>query len=137
MKDITEFLKECRVNGNEKIDINDDSFWKLKDLLEHYKEQCNIPVVGSSSIDRKQAEFLWELLDDIDTAGDMFKPRDLDSWERYYSWINKKLRKRFEVFQSDGYKLMTPEEYQESNEKRTKEMLDAFKRQPLRFNSSE
>lgn len=49
MKDITEFLKECRVNGNEKIDTNDNSFWKLKDLLEHYKEQCNIPVVGSSN----------------------------------------------------------------------------------------
>lgn len=45
MKNITKFLKECRVNGNEKIDTNDDSFWKLKDLLEHYKEQCNIPVV--------------------------------------------------------------------------------------------
>lgn len=100
-------------------------------------EQCTIPSVGSSSIDRKQAEFLWELLDDIDTAGDMFKPRDLDSWERYYSWINKKLRKRFEVFQSDGYKLMTPKEYQEYNEKRTKEMIDALKMQPLRFNGSE
>lgn len=48
MKDITEFLKECRVNGNEKIDTNDDSFWRLKDLLEHYKEQCIIGgVVGS------------------------------------------------------------------------------------------
>ena len=50
MKDITEFLKECRVNGNEKIDTNDDSFWKLKDLLEHYKEQCNIPVVVGTLI---------------------------------------------------------------------------------------
>ena len=101
------------------------------------KEQCTIPVAGSSSIDRKQAEFLWELLDDIDTAGDMFKPRDLDSWERYYSWINKKLRKRFEIFKSDGYKLMTPEEYQENNEKRNKKMIDALKRQSLRFNGGE
>ena len=57
MKDITEFLKECRVNGNEKIDTNDDSFWKLKDLLEHYKEQCNIPVV--SLID-------WDFIDWLD-----------------------------------------------------------------------
>ena len=107
------------------------------DNKKNENEQCTIPVVGSSSIDRKQAEFLWELLDDIDTAGDMFKPRDLDSWERYYSWINKKLRKRFEIFKSDGYKLMTPEEYQEYNEKRTKEMIDALKMQPLRFNGGE
>jgi len=101
------------------------------------KEQCTIPVVGSISIDRKQAEFLWELLDDIDTAGDMFKPQDLDSWERYYSWINKKLCKRFKIFKSDGYNLMTPEEYQEYNEKRTKEMIALMNKQPLRFNDSE
>lgn len=107
------------------------------DSKKNEKEQCTIPVVGSSSIDRKQAEFLWELLDDIDTAGDMFKPRDLDSWERYYSWINKKLRKRFEVFQTDGYKLMTPEEYQEFNEKRTKEMFALMSKQPIRFNGGE
>lgn len=50
------------------------------DNKKNENEQCTIPVVGSRSIDRKKAEFLWELLDDIDTAGDMFKPRDLDSW---------------------------------------------------------
>ena len=41
MKDkptVEEFLKMCRVNGDEKIDTNDDSFWKLKDLFEHYKD---------------------------------------------------------------------------------------------------
>lgn len=65
--------------------------------------------VSNSSIGRKQAEFLWKLLDDIDTASDMLKPSNLDSWERYYSWVNKKLRKRFDVFKSDGYKLMTPD----------------------------
>jgi hypothetical protein len=48
MKNIDEFLKECRVNGNEKIDTNDDSFWKLKDLLEHYKEQFSLNGVVKS-----------------------------------------------------------------------------------------
>lgn len=137
------YKEEYKLDKSETIGETDHTFdlenyleW-LEEQLTECRKQLSIANVGSSSIDRKHAEFLWELLDDIDTAGDMFKPRDLDSWERYYSWINKKLRKRFEVFKSDGYKLMTPEEYQEYNEKRTKEMIALMQNQPLRFNSSE
>ena len=47
----------------------------------------------------------WHLMDDIDTAGDMFKPHDLPSWEAYYRYVNKKLRERFTLLTSDGYDL--------------------------------
>lgn len=86
---------------------------------------------------RDQAEYLWELLDDIDTASDMFKPQDLDSYERYLLWITKKLRKRFNVFKSDGYKLMTPQEYKEFNEKRINQAIELIQNQKFSFNNSE
>ena len=51
------------------------------------------------------AESLWALLDDIDTAGDMFKPGDIKSWEAHFKYITMKHNKRFEIMSSDGYKL--------------------------------
>ncbi len=44
---------------------------------------------------------LWQLLDDIDTAGDMFKPEI----NTYFKYINKKAAMRFEQMSSDGYDL--------------------------------
>jgi len=65
---------------------------------------------------REIAEKLWSLLDDIDTASDMFKPCErngIKSYENFYSYSLKKANKRFELLKSDGYKLYTPEEFEE------------------------
>lgn len=45
--DVTTFLEKCRVNPNEKITANDGSWWRLKDLLEHYTELSGITNEGS------------------------------------------------------------------------------------------
>lgn len=47
------------------------------------------------------AEKLWILLDDIDTASDMFKPKK----DNFYRYSMKKAEKRFELISSDGYDL--------------------------------
>lgn len=69
MKDIEEFLKDCKVNSDEIIDTNDDSFWNLKDLLEHYKEQCvsinkndslSVDVYGTCDDDEGEVYALFE-----------------------------------------------------------------------------
>jgi len=72
---------------------------------------------------RERAEKLWGLLDDIDTASDMFKPCEangIKSFENFYAYVMKKVGKRFDIFKSDGYKLYTDEEFaklpKESNE---------------------
>lgn len=48
---------------------------------------------------------LWELLDDIGTASDIFKPK-IQNYERY---INKKCQERYNIIKSDGYKLLFDE----------------------------
>jgi len=54
--------------------------------------------------DREVAEILWCLLDDIDTAGDIFKP-ELNA---YFKYVAKKHAERFKYISSDGYKLIWP-----------------------------
>lgn len=52
-------------------------------------------------INDKRIKFLFKLLDDIDTAYDMFKPetREIDKY------ILDLCNKRFEILKSDGYNL--------------------------------
>ena len=50
------------------------------------------------------AELLWQLLDDIDTAGDMFKPEITE----HFKYVNKKHKQRHKYISSDGYKLTWP-----------------------------
>ena len=57
---------------------------------------------------RSAAEKLWSLLDDIDTAGDMFKPHDMASYKSYDQFISKCHGKRFRILESDGYDLFLP-----------------------------
>ena len=50
----------------------------------------------------EQIKFLWSLLDDISTAGDIFKPEI----NPYFKYVNKKCELRSEVAESlDGYTL--------------------------------
>jgi len=50
---------------------------------------------------------LWKMLDDIDTAMDMFKP-ELTNYAKY---VQKKCEERFKYIVSDGYELYLPEDY--------------------------
>lgn len=54
------------------------------------------------------AKALWRLLDDIDTASDMFKPTDLDGYKAFYKYSMRKANKRFGLLESDGYNLYLP-----------------------------
>ncbi len=55
---------------------------------------------------RDMAYKLWDLLDDIDTAGDMFKPEI----NTYFNYICKKVAMRFKQIGSDGYDLFVNKE---------------------------
>lgn len=54
-------------------------------------------LVEDGSIDEK----LWQLLDDIDTAGDMFKPEITP----YFNYVVKKAEERHKYLISDGFNL--------------------------------
>ena len=51
---------------------------------------------------KKKAETLWQLLDDIDTYGDIYKPEI----NGYFKAVNKKAAQRHDILQSDGYRLL-------------------------------
>ena len=51
------------------------------------------------------AKELWQLLDDIDTASDIFKPTDIDSYKAFYKYVMRKSEERHEYFESNGYDL--------------------------------
>lgn len=56
---------------------------------------------------RAYAERLWELLDDIDTASDMYKPVQ----DNTYTQIMNTCMQRTKVFKSDGYTLMDDQQW--------------------------
>ena len=58
--------------------------------------------------ERCRSEALWTLLDDIDTAGDVFKP----IIDGYFKYVNQKTKERHQYLQSDGYSLFEPGSYQ-------------------------
>ena len=51
---------------------------------------------------------LWCILDDIDTASDMFKPRDESGYKRFYEYAMNKAGRRFALVTSDGHDLFVP-----------------------------
>jgi len=53
---------------------------------------------------------LWDLLDDVDTASDIFKPNNPKSYKAYYNHINGKISKRFLSMVTDGFELYLPYE---------------------------
>ena len=61
---------------------------------------------------RNIASELWSLLDDIDTASDMFKPSDERSHRAFYRYVMKRVSTRHDHLISDGYDLFlsSPEE---------------------------
>jgi hypothetical protein len=63
---------------------------------------------------REIAEQLWSLLDNIDTLSDICKPtvNDPKAAMAFYNNAMKYAAKRFELLQSDGYKIYTKEEFE-------------------------
>lgn len=60
------------------------------------------------------AEKLWSLLDDIDTASDMFKPCEsngINSFGNFYKYAMKKAMERHNLMKSDGYDIYSIEEF--------------------------
>ncbi len=63
---------------------------------------------------KKIATELWDLLDQIDTASDMFKPCEsngIKSFDNFYEYAMKKSEERHKFMKSDGYDLFTIEEF--------------------------
>jgi len=57
---------------------------------------------------------LWDLLDDIDTASDIFKPSEangFDSFKKFYTYVMNKSEERHKYMKSDGYDLYSLEEF--------------------------
>ena len=51
---------------------------------------------------KSESKRLWALLDDISTAGDMFKP-EIDG---YFKYVNNKTEERDGLLYSDGYEIL-------------------------------
>ena len=71
---------------------------------------CKLDACNDTERLREVAMYLWKLLDDIDTAGDMFKPNCIDSFKSYEAYVNKKQALRFQHITSDGYDLFMTKE---------------------------
>lgn len=70
-----------------------------------------------------KAEKLWQLLDDIDTASDMFKPHDEKSYKQFFDYTMKKCRERGKYINSlDGYTLTSVE--QEKYDREVKQRIN-------------
>ena len=59
---------------------------------------------------RNIAITLWDLLDDVDTAGDIFKPNNPKTYRAYFNHVCNKTDKRYLSMVTDGYELFLPYE---------------------------
>jgi len=63
---------------------------------------------------KKIATELWDLLDAIDTASDMFKPSKTNgviSYENFYKYAMEKSMERHNLLKSNGYELYSLEDF--------------------------
>lgn len=65
----------------------------------------SLPSVTDTRKLTQTISVLWDLLDDIDTADDMFKPQDLASLQRFHDYVMRKVESRHQSVKSDGYTL--------------------------------
>lgn len=76
---------------------------------------------------KESAEKLWQLLDDVDTASDMFKPSEnngINSYINFYNYVMKKQAERWKYLTTDKQdqnKLVLP-----NNEIQGEGSLDFF-----------
>jgi len=69
-------------------------------------DKKNIEVMGDAEEWKAIAMKLWKLLDDIDTASDMFKPQK----NNFYEYVIKKSMERHKFIKSNGYNLILTKE---------------------------
>jgi len=69
-------------------------------------EKDNLEVTGDADTWKAIAMKLWRLLDDVDTASDMFKPPK----NNFYHYVIKKSIERHKFIKSNGYNLILTEE---------------------------
>jgi len=74
--------------------------------LAHYHRGILLKRLVALDAVKKEAERLWSLLDDISTAGDMFKP----TIDTYFRYVNVRCESRNGLITSDGYSLFFIEE---------------------------
>lgn len=75
-------------------------------ILNAISEQCTYDFSELEEVDESSIEAkLYKILDDISTAGDMFKP-ELQAFEKY---VFKKIEDAGKLIVSDGYKLFYTE----------------------------
>ena len=102
---ITKFLMERYTNLPDywREEIQDGTFCVTECLLKlmlEAEEQRDAAEEKLRAADadgsecREVAKALWGLLDDIDTASDMFKPRDEASYKAFYEYAMKKAEER-------------------------------------------
>jgi hypothetical protein len=99
----TEIIENIYELRKEYEDIINDLEFQLKSHTEKQRKA------------EQNAEKLWKLLDDIDTASDMFKPCEengIKSFQKFYTYSLKKSAERFKVYGSDGYNLIDPKSTQ-------------------------
>jgi hypothetical protein len=53
----------------------------------------------------EREKLLWDLLDDIDTAFDAYRPQ-MEAFEKF---VQEKVEKRHQILASDGFNLFEPE----------------------------
>lgn len=66
-----------------------------------YKDECNKLEIKEL---KTASESLWRLLDDIDTASDMFKPSEtngIKSYKNFYEYVMKKQTERWNFLTND------------------------------------
>jgi hypothetical protein len=103
--------KEKNLNSSDALEHLEEFEAKCADDINYYEK----------------AEKLWQLLDDIDTASDIFKPRDEASYKAFYNYTMRKCEERGKYLHSlDGYTLEAPEvtKYNLTVEENFKKMRD-------------
>jgi hypothetical protein len=96
-------LKHFNIGSDEYNELG--HIWQ--DIKEEREQHANAKVLEALERERKISESLWILLDDIDTASDVFKPDNLESYKAFYDYAMKKQGERHKYLISDGYNLTT------------------------------
>ena len=86
--------------ANEQIDRRREVRDVFKAMLK--AAPAALPASGWRPTDEAQRLFLWALLDEIDTASDIFK----DNYEGLAKFVYRKAQERHKIAHSDGYRLV-------------------------------
>ena len=109
---------------------------KLKSIVNKIKDgdiKQKLIVQIELATCKSTAEELWKLLDDIDTASDIFKPsvrNGIKTYDNFYKYAMKKSALRHKLLMSDGYSLFPPEKLEKHPKRKV------AKKELMKFNIS-